>query len=199
LNEFVETIQRKEMGKRLDDLRVDVQVGPYRLIGRLTNIHEKGMLRYRYGNCKGRDLLHGYICSRLLSKCSGGPQEVHVVTRDNQIIFQADEHTGPTLENMIDIYLKGWKKPIDLFVEPGWQYFQQQLRTRSKISPIEKARQFFRDQIEEKEPGQPLREPEWALLYDGAESKTVIGDQFVQFYDEVLDGIFSLSRDMSNG
>lgn len=196
LDEFVDTIQRKEMGQRVDDLNIELQVGAHHLVGRLTNMYEDGMLLYRYAGCKGRDLLHGYICFLLISKLSEMPQQVHIVTRDRYVLFQASDEAGPTLEKLIDIYLEGWKKPIDLFVEPGWHYFQQQQKPRSKVAPIKKASQFFIKQLEENEFGQSVPEPEWAMLYDGVDLETVIGEQFILFCDEILGRIFSLSSDV---
>jgi len=195
LKDFIRRIEQKELGKRLGDLSVDLQVGSYHLVGRLMNVYEDGIMLYRYSKCKGKDLLQGYITSLLLSQSLEVPQKVHVLTQDKQFFFQSDTEVEPSLERLIELYIEGWKKPSQLFVEPGWKYFLQQQSSRARVAPIKKARQFFIEQLEEKEAGQAVYEPEWALLYGGVGPQQVIGEQFIQAYDEILGRIFSLSRD----
>ncbi len=66
------------------------------------------------------------------------------------------------------------------------------------MAPIEKARQFFKDQLERKEFVKSLPEPEWALLYNGVDPETVIDEPFIFFCDEILGGIFAVGKDISS-
>ncbi len=194
---YVETVKNIRIGSRIGDISVDRKVEGVHITGSVTQVHEKGMLLYRYSQCKGRDLLKGYIYMLLLSITSEGPQEVHVVNRDSHILFLSDTKNAPTLEQLITLYLEGWKKPTPLFVEPGWKYFQQQKKKKAKITPLEKSRLFFKQQIEKNEFDQSLPEPEWALLYGGCDPEMVINETFIEKYDTILERVFSAGRDAS--
>lgn len=190
LDKFVETVLRYRPGDSEDVLPVDVWIGADHLVGQLTNLYENGILLYRYAKCKGRDVVLAYLYFLILSKFKKEPFEIRVISRDRHVGFSSTGNTGPSLEEMLEVYREGWTKPVELFVELGWQYFQKQNSPRSSAS-IDKVRKVFQEQLEGSRYGSSPIEPEWALLYNGADPEKVIDHEFSCLYEQILQRIFS--------
>ena len=186
---FAGKIQTKDMGQGLPDLPIDLQVGEYRLIGRLTDIYENGILLARYSKCKGKDLLKAWISHLLLAAVSPAPAITRLLTKDLDLCFPPCPDPLLRLGELMAIYRAGYSSPSPLLVEPAWVYIQQRNKKRSTKSPLAAATESFEYSLEQG------HEPEWRLLYGGCDPHTLLGPEFERLCEEFFGPIWSETTD----
>ena len=171
LADFVTRIKEQDMGARLPDLPVDIEVGGIRLKGLLANVYEEGILLTRSASCKGRDLLHLWLHGLLAGMLLGEGKRVVAVLRDQDLRCPTAAGSRPDLSRFIEIFQAGCRSVSPLYVEPAWAYAQQ-LARKSAVPPLVKAREKFQDSLEKG------YEKEWSLLLQGMPVADVIGEDF---------------------
>ena len=191
LSAFAGKIQAKDMGRSLPDIPIDLQVGEYRLIGQLADIHGNGILLARYSKCKGKDLLKAWISHLLLAAATPAPATTHLLTKDLDLCFPPCADPQARLGELMTIYHEGYCSPSPLLVEPAWVYLQQQNKKRAQKSPLETAAKSFRDSLEQG------YEPELTLLYGSCDPDTLLGPEFLRLCEEFLGPIWSETTDQT--
>ena len=199
LTPFVELIRSVTAGDRQPDLRVDLTCGAWRIIGSLTDQYENGMVVYRYGLCKAGDILRGYLCFLLRSEILQEPGIVHIITRDRWVSFSDRKKLPVSLVEILELYRRGWHRPIELFIELGWSFIQKRTKGRSPDEALKKVRNSFEELVGEAGSGASLREPEWAVLFDGLSAKHVINKEFQYYAETVLAAVFSFAYKPDEG
>ncbi|WP_394753683.1 exodeoxyribonuclease V subunit gamma [Crenothrix sp.] len=123
IDKFVGRINALQLGEKVDDVPVDINVGDYRLVGTLGNGYENGSLFYRYAALKGKDfmgaVLHHLIINRLQ------PQTTILLSADDDIVLLPEYCQDSYLEVLIDLYQQGLQRPDVFFVEAALAYVQQ--------------------------------------------------------------------------
>jgi exodeoxyribonuclease V gamma subunit len=123
LNQFVDQIKTKALGKRLDDLPIDIKIQSYHLVGKLGNRYENGSLLYRYANLKGKDfvsaLLHHLISHQVQA------QTTHLLSADDDLILPTHIVDNGHLLAWLEIYQRGLQQPNAFFVEAAFAYTKQ--------------------------------------------------------------------------
>jgi exodeoxyribonuclease V gamma subunit len=150
--QFADRIRTKKLGNPLDDLAIDINIGSYRLTGKLSNRYENGILHYRYASLKGKDfviaLLHHLIAQQ------EQVQTTHLLTANNKEQHKDDVVLSPDvvdaerhLQAWLDIYQQGCQHPHAFFVEAAFEYVQQQSKLaaskRTSISALDKAKEVL--------------------------------------------------------
>ncbi len=191
INAFVEQIKVKNLGAPLDDLPIDINIKPYRLIGKLGNRYQHGSLFYRYANLKGKDficaLLHHLIINRI------EPQSTSLLSTDEDLVL-LPEHCRPEyLTALIEIYRLGQKQPDAFFVEPALAYIKQAYKltvsNRASKSALDAAiEQLSRAVL------QPY-EPELRRLYGNVENiEQALGQAFEQHCQTLLQPVWNATH-----
>jgi len=177
LQRFVSKIAPLGLGGRVDDLEVDLEVGEYRLTGRLTNLHEHGILLCRYGKRGGRDLLAGWLHYLIHGRQTGTPVEVVMLGKDDEARFGAGCGTAPELETMVEVFVDGCREPSSLYIEPGLAWLKKQAAPEAAhAAAVAALDRHLEDGYDR----------ETALLLRGSNTATRVNDSFVALAQTVL-------------
>ena len=179
LADFAARIKEQDMGARLPDLPVDIEVGGIRLKGLLANVYEEGILLTRSASCKGRDLLHLWLHGLLAGMLLGEGKRVVAVLRDRDLRCTTAAGSRPDLSRFIEIFQAGCRSVSPLYVEPAWAYAQQRA-SKGTVPPLLAARKKWQDSMEKG------YEPEWALLLQGLPVEEVLGEDFEELCEDVF-------------
>lgn len=175
---FIDRVNGLDMGHKLEDMDVDIDLGSYQLTGKLTNLYENGVLFLRYGRLRGRDIVNGYIHQVVARRILGGVS-TRIITPETVVSF--NQGTGdPTLERLAELFAYGCRAPLQLYVEPAYAYAAQAVKTRARLSPLEKAQQAFIYSLDEG------YEPEWELLLGTRCGENVLGGTFERLCQEIV-------------
>jgi exodeoxyribonuclease V gamma subunit len=193
LSDFAGKIQAKDMGRRIPDIPVDLEIAGYHLLGQLSDLYENGVLLARYTDCKGKDLLKAWI-HHLLAAAVGLTATTHLLTKDRKLCFAPVHDPLTDLAQLLTIYHQGYRQPSLLLVEPAWAFVLQEANRRGQKSPLEAAIQKFRDatgaDYESLWQAKRGYEPEWQLLYGDCDPRDLLGAEFQGLCREFLGPIW---------
>ena len=130
---FVKRIESLGFGERVDDLEVDLEVGGYRLTGRLANLQECGILLLRYGKLAGRELLSGWLHYLLYERLTGRAVDVVMLGKEGEFRFTAGCGSTPDLETMVEVFVNGCREPSPLYIEPGIAWLKKQAEPEAAL------------------------------------------------------------------
>ncbi len=186
LTRFATIVKEEEMGQRLVDVEIDLCIGHYHLVGKLSNIYEGGVQIIKYTDLKGKDLLaawiHHVICKKL-----DGESVTKLIMKDGVVTFDNPEVTQPGLEDLIVHYIEGCSRPSRFYIEPAFQYCRQKMSKKARVSPLYKAQTTLLTSIENG------YEPAWSLLNSKAEI-VVLDEVFENLCEQVMMPLWSVAN-----
>lgn len=113
----------------LEDLEVDLDIGDFRIVGKLSDIYETAIMRYRFGRMRPKDLIDLWIRHLVfqLIKPASHPGYSRLFTRDKKKPFaeyrlSPVENPQPMLAQLLEIYWQGLQKCIYFFPESSFAY-----------------------------------------------------------------------------
>lgn len=177
---FAQYIEEQNMGSPLADVSIDCRIGPYSLSGILQNRYENGILLTRYGHLRAKDLLRGWVHHLLGKEHDENLLQTRVVMKDKMVVFRSASGAGPSLEELIALYIHGKREPIKLLLEPALEYCRQLDRKSTIVSPLEKAGTVYLQTIEKG------YEPTWQLLYKNLAVESVLDEDFVDLTKRIM-------------
>ncbi len=180
LQAFAVRVRDVEMGARLADLPVDIEIGGIRLKGLLSNVYEQGILLTRYSGCKGKDVMAFWLHTLLAGLLLGEGRRVVGLFRDRDLHCRTAADCQPDLGRLAGLFRQGCLGPSPLYVEPAWTYVRQ-LEKKSSIPPLLEAQRQLQESIERG------YEPEWALLLQGVPAEEALAEAF----EELCLGLFN--------
>jgi len=127
---FADKIKSHTSGNRSDSLDVELEIGDFRLFGRLPGIYDHGLIRFRYANTRSRDLLSAWIHHLVLCtfKDKNHQKNSLFLGKDAAFEFISVNNSIELLDNMLTIYWKGLSEPIHFFPESSYTYAQKVLK-----------------------------------------------------------------------
>ena len=175
IDAFVTVIQGKNLGARIEDLPIDINVAGIRLLGMTTQHYAQGSLLYRYADLKGKDFIVAWLQHLIVNQVK--PQVTHLLSLDADIIFLPEHIQSDHLTQWLALYQQGLQRPDAFFVEPAWAYVQQacklQKSQKATNSALEAAIMVLTRAVEQ------AYEPELQQLYQNLEDLSgVLGDEF---------------------
>ena len=181
---LIEKIRAEDMGKPLADLPLDLDLGKYHLSGTVSSVYEEGVLLFRNGALRGRELLTGWLHQLALEQIL--PVAVtRVITRDDSLIFRTTDG-GPQFETLLDHFVKGCLEPSSFFVEPAFSYVRQMKSSSVQLTPLTKAIKTWEKSLK------LGYEPEWNLLYGNSQDPAqILNKEFEQQCQTILAAIWS--------
>jgi exodeoxyribonuclease V gamma subunit len=188
---FVARIHARKLGNRRDDPSIDIHVGDYRLLGKLSNLYQQGGLFFRYANLKGSDLLqallHHLIINRLLT------QTTCLLSKDDEdIVFTPEHCQSGALEAFIEKYQQGQSHPNAFFVDPALAYIQQSFKL--KYGKAKKPALLFAQENLAKAINSGY-EQEMSLLYRGIDDTAeILDDKFAASCKILLEPVWEASH-----
>ena len=99
--------------------------------------------------------------------------------KDMKARFESTNQTGQGLEDLIDLFAHGKKRPIKLLLEPGLEYCRQLEKNPQNIA-MERAGKVYSRALENG------YEPSWQLLYKHIGVETVLDEKFVELSEQIL-------------
>lgn len=137
----------------LEPMLVELEGEDWRLSGRIEDLTNAGLLRFRCANLKPKDLLRAWITHLARNAWdardpSGLPLTTHVVSTDRSVRFGPVAEALEILEDLIAGYRQGLQRPLPVFESASFAYADQRRKladpkSRSRTPPMAAARQAF--------------------------------------------------------
>ncbi|MGR8935915.1 MAG: exodeoxyribonuclease V subunit gamma [Gammaproteobacteria bacterium] len=141
LQAFAAKIAAKPIGAPLPDRLLDLRLGRYRLLGKLSNLYRNGSLFYRFSSLKGKDLLSAWLQHLIVTRLQ--PSCTYLIAKDEDVLFPPQLSDGDFLLGLLDIYRLGRGRPDVFFTEAALAYLRQALLLqnggKSGKSPLDAA------------------------------------------------------------
>ncbi|MGI9536253.1 MAG: exodeoxyribonuclease V subunit gamma [Desulfocapsaceae bacterium] len=171
LEKFAARLKITESGEWLENIEFDVDIGQTRISGVLGSRCDNGLLVYRYGSIKGRDLLQGWLLHLVAGAAGERTGPTTILLKDATVTIDADSGTVEDLRGLVELYQRGCKQPSKLYTEAAFNYCRQVFsnRERGRTEPLVKAIKTLDRQIDNgyvEELGILFREPRGAVLLD---------------------------------
>jgi exodeoxyribonuclease V gamma subunit len=184
---FTASIENLNLGEALEDMPIDLVVGPYRLIGKLGNLYGQGSLFYRYATLKGKDFVCVWLHHLIINQIQA--QTTYLVSSDGGLQFLPEDCQTEVLIGLLDIFGLGQQRPDAFFVEAALAYISHvyDLATggRSKKTPLDVA-------IENLERSVHLAyEPELRRLFGQADLTALLGGSFEHQCQDLLQNVWN--------
>lgn len=138
---FSAMVAEKNMGAALPDRLFDIQIGRYRLTGKLSNLYQRGSLLYRYSTLKGKDLLLAWLQHLLVNRLQ--TQDTYLIGKDEALLLPAGLGGEDILTGLLNVYRSGQARPNAFFTEAALAYLRHSLSLqnggKSGKTPLEAA------------------------------------------------------------
>ena len=125
----VQTFAAKVQGsigsqQMLKPLEIDLQLGAFRLIGKLDRLLPHCQLHYRCASLKMKDIMRCWIEHLVLNAAAqpGYPRESHLIMEDDLKIFTPVDAAAAHLETLLACYWQGLAKPLRFFPRSSYAY-----------------------------------------------------------------------------
>ncbi len=143
IEEFTEQIQQLDLGERLADQFVEFNLEEFTVAGTLADCYQRGVLRYRYADAKGKDFFAAWLQHLLSNQVS--PQHSYFIAKDRQWHFLPEDSQASDLTALLRLYQQGLQSPMSFFVEPAFAYIQKKIKaeqsSRTTSPPLADAQQ----------------------------------------------------------
>ncbi len=123
--DFADSVQESVAGQPMcAPLDADLQLGEYRLSGRLDRIWTGSMLRYRCSKMKAKDRMRTWLEHLVLSAAwrEGYPRETRLLMTDTSVTYRPVENVGEILQTVLDLYWEGLSMPLRFFPASSFEY-----------------------------------------------------------------------------
>ena len=134
---FAEIVQQNAGSRIRPPISIDRPIGPWRLTGRIDNLTERGLLRYRLTKLKPNDMLRVWIL--LLALNCEAPTRAILVGEDIRQVYGPVAKSEAQLEKLLQIYWRGLCEPLPFFSRSSYAFAAQTLAPAGKKEPLEKA------------------------------------------------------------
>ncbi len=123
---------------------VDVEVGPFRLVGSIVPQRDGGLLHFRCGRRRASDTLRLWIAHACwqFARPSDAASGSRLVTEEATLHLDRLNEAGPILRTLLDLYWLGLQQPLRLFPKTAAALVDAERKesSRSKKTPLEQAR-----------------------------------------------------------
>ncbi len=137
INEFATLVQQQQLGDKIQDQAIDINLGYYRLVGSLGYLYQHGGMIYRYAKLKGKDFIQAWLHHLLINLVH--PQDTCLISSDQMLVFSQTQAEKSKLEKLLDIYLQGRQQPNAFFTEASFAYIRQETNSRARSPAIDAA------------------------------------------------------------
>jgi exodeoxyribonuclease V gamma subunit len=144
VKEFSQLLAPYDPANTTDPLDVDLSLGAFQLAGRIERITPGGLLRYRCGKLRAKDMLSCWI--EHLAWQAVHPENAnplsHFVAVDATIQFNPVSNPAGLLQELLELYWTGLSLPLKFFPETSRAFVEaeQNENGKSKRTPIDRAR-----------------------------------------------------------
>uniref|UniRef100_Q3ASJ4 RecBCD enzyme subunit RecC n=1 Tax=Chlorobium chlorochromatii (strain CaD3) TaxID=340177 RepID=Q3ASJ4_CHLCH len=125
VDDFAATLRQHLAGEvALAPLEVDIEVGEFRIVGRLDGIWANAMLRYRPARMKVRDRFRWWIEHLLLCALqpTGYPLTTHMLMSDGEWSYPPIDNPHQHLTTLLQRYWQGLCEPLPFFPRSAYAF-----------------------------------------------------------------------------
>ena len=129
VTEFAATVQEKLAGNPpLIPLDFELNLGDFRLTGRLDRIWQDHLVRYRCAKMKAKDRMRTWLEHLVLNAVNqeGYPCESLLLMTDSSIKYGPVENAAVILQTILDLYWDGLTVPLRFFPASSMEYAKKQ-------------------------------------------------------------------------
>jgi exodeoxyribonuclease V gamma subunit len=126
---FADSLREKiGAGKPLVPLDIELELGGFRLTGRLDRIWPDRMIRYRCARIKAKDQIRTWIEHLLLNAAQeeGYPRETLLFMADGSRTFSPVDNAADILQTILALYWEGLMKPLRFYPASAMAYAHKQ-------------------------------------------------------------------------
>jgi exodeoxyribonuclease V gamma subunit len=116
VEQFAAKVRELKGSGAFGQLDFDLDIGGFRITGRLDHLLPEGQLLYRCARMRAQDRLRSWLlhlASHAVEK--GASSDTLIVTLDRSIRYRPVEGASERLEALLDLYRKGLSEPLPLF------------------------------------------------------------------------------------
>jgi exodeoxyribonuclease V gamma subunit len=173
VNEFVDAVKAKNIGASRPHV-IDLQIGCYRVAGKLSRCYENGGLLYRFSNLKGRDFMEAWLLHLLVNQQT--PQSTFLLAKNAEFEFTHNMASTTVLTQLLNVFQQGQKSPYAFFTEAAFYYIQQK-KPETALAAVIK---FMQEQVDNG------YEPEIAYLLTNHALPEIFNQGFADSCQELL-------------
>ncbi|AAM72301.1 MAG TPA: exodeoxyribonuclease V subunit gamma [Chlorobaculum sp.] len=116
VEEFATKVQELKGGGTFSQLDIDLDIGGFRLTGKLDHLLPTGQLLYRCARMRAQDRLRAWLLHLAYHAVeNGATQETCIITLDRSIRYRPVDDTTKRLETLLDLYREGITEPLPFF------------------------------------------------------------------------------------
>ena len=143
LSELLKTIP--DWGKE-QSVDIDLAIAGLRVTGRLKYLPESGLLKYRFGRIRARDLLGIWIELLLISVAEKEfLLPALLFGREEGWVFAPPENAAALLEELLGLYAGGLRLPLPFFPETSLSYAEAVVGGKSEEEALKRAMATWAD------------------------------------------------------
>ncbi|MFH0975387.1 MAG: exodeoxyribonuclease V subunit gamma [Spirochaetota bacterium] len=144
IKNFVCRIEEISGCVRPDTVEVDLDIRGFKLTGRLDNIRQNGMLRYRYAKAKAADRIKAWIEHIILNTLNNSDCSAKsiLICKNAEWEISRPQNCGDLLCDLLDLFIKGHNELIRFFPETSLKFADSMFKGNS----AEKARSQAEDE-----------------------------------------------------
>jgi len=118
-------------GEPRSSFDLDLEVGGFRLSGKLEGLRSRGLVHYRYTTLKGKDFLKLWLMHLLLQvarKREGNAPESLLLGKGEAWIYPSTAGAHCIVEKLLFLYREGLRRPLHFFPETSLAYATQRIK-----------------------------------------------------------------------
>lgn len=116
VEEFAAKVRELKGGGAFSQLDIDLDIGGFRLTGKLDNLMPSGQLLYRCARMRAQDRLRSWLLHLAHHAVEEGEsRDTLIVTLDRSIRYRPVEGATERLEALLDLYREGLAEPLHFF------------------------------------------------------------------------------------
>ncbi len=138
--------------RRAEPVLVELAGRGWRLHGRLEDLTDVGLLRFRCADLKPKDLLRAWVLHVVRNawearRPTGLPRATHAIGTDRSVRFRAPGAAPELLEGLVAGYREGLESPLPVFERASKVYVEQRRQRdaggRPRVPPLVAARRAY--------------------------------------------------------
>ncbi|MCU0579117.1 MAG: exodeoxyribonuclease V subunit gamma [Desulfobacterota bacterium] len=163
---FAAAVKAVTGDRRAETETVDLDMGGFKISGRLGGIFGSGLVHHRYARMKWKDRIQLWIQHLLFCRDREDPASCsHLICQDQGQGYFYEPEAAACLQVLLDIYWQGLTRPLPFFPRASWAYVDS---LRSGKAPG-KIREAVRQAWDNEFNGGDLSDPYLARCFQGAD------------------------------
>jgi exodeoxyribonuclease V gamma subunit len=141
--DFVRRIKDRTEIRRLEDLDVELNIAGFKIVDRVGDVYENGLIKIIYANTKPKYLLNTWIYHLIINNILEHKRSLQsfLLCKDTAWEFTPVPNAFGILTSLLDIYWKGMSEPLHFFPESSFEFVRLiTLKNRTQQAALKAAR-----------------------------------------------------------